>query len=123
MCVVSLSRTSGDSKLEGWPLTGLGSFWKREGSPARAAVVDAFGTHLTQAGPDDVALFYFSGHGSQQRTAASTAASEPDLRNETIVLVEGQPMKDDGVHNREDRGRRADAEREHDEGGERRAFG
>lgn len=56
----------------------------------RSAVVDAFRAHLGQAGPDDVALFYFSGHGSQQRTAADTAAAEPDLRNETIVLVDSR---------------------------------
>jgi hypothetical protein len=31
----------------------------------RAAVVDGFRRHLAQAGPDDTALFWFSGHGSQ----------------------------------------------------------
>lgn len=29
----------------------------------RAAIVEAFDTHLSQAGPDDTVLFYFSGHG------------------------------------------------------------
>ncbi len=49
-------------------------------------VVGAFGTHLGRAGPGDVALFYFSGHGSQQRISATQATVEADRRNETIVL-------------------------------------
>ena len=35
------------------------------------------------------------------------------------MLVEWQPAKDDGIHDREDRGRRADAKRQHDEGRDR----
>src|SRR5262245_54556237 len=33
----------------------------------REAVIAAFRTHLGQAGPEDVALFCYSGHGSQEQ--------------------------------------------------------
>ena len=36
----------------------------------RDAVVAGFREHLTAAGPDDVALFWYTGHGAQQATAA-----------------------------------------------------
>lgn len=52
----------------------------------REAVTSAIRAHLGQAGPDDVALLYFSGHGSQQRAPEELWAIEPDRRNETIVL-------------------------------------
>lgn len=55
----------------------------------RAAVIDGFRTHLAQAGPDDVALFYFNGHGSQQASAPAID-TEPDRHNETIVLVDSR---------------------------------
>lgn len=56
----------------------------------RAAVTAAIREHLGQAGPDDVALLYFSGHGSQQRAPVELWALEPDHRNETIVLVDSR---------------------------------
>ena len=37
----------------------------------RESVIENFVKHLGQAGPDDVALFYYSGHGSQARTDCS----------------------------------------------------
>ncbi len=43
--------------------------------------------------------------------------------DEAVVLVERQPSKDHGIHDREDRSRRADAKRQHDEGRDRKAFG
>ncbi len=52
----------------------------------RSVVTSAIRDHLGQAGPDDVALLYFSGHGSQQRAPQELWAIEPDRRNETIVL-------------------------------------
>jgi hypothetical protein len=45
----------------------------------------AFQQVAAQAGPDDVFLFFYSGHGTQlSENAANT--SEPDLRDEAIVL-------------------------------------
>ncbi len=51
----------------------------------REGLTAAFAEHLGQAGPDDVALFYYSGHGSQQRVPEELAV-EGDLLDETLVL-------------------------------------
>ncbi len=48
----------------------------------------AFQEVSRQAGPDDMFLFFFSGHGSQEDTQAS--AVEPDGRTESIVLRDGE---------------------------------
>lgn len=51
----------------------------------RQAVVDGFRQHLKQAGPDDVVLFYYSGHGSQESAPEEFWPIEPDKMNETLV--------------------------------------
>ncbi|MEZ4866976.1 MAG: caspase family protein [Caldilineaceae bacterium] len=51
----------------------------------RQAVVDGFRTYLTQAKAGDVALFYYSGHGSQSHTPPEFLHLEPDGLDETIV--------------------------------------
>lgn len=51
----------------------------------REAVINGF-RQLGQAGEGDVALFYYSGHGSQQCTPPEFWAIEPDHKNETLVL-------------------------------------
>lgn len=56
----------------------------------RAAFVDAVRTHLAGAGPEDTALLYYSGHGSQQQAPQELWPSEPDRRNETLVLVDSR---------------------------------
>ena len=56
----------------------------------RAAVTGHFVDHLGKAGPEDVALFYFSGHGSQQATPQELWTIEPDHRNETVVCVDSR---------------------------------
>jgi len=48
----------------------------------------AFQSVASQAGPDDMFLFFFSGHGSQ--TAGATSGLEPDGRTESIVLTDGE---------------------------------
>ncbi len=48
----------------------------------------AFQSVAAQAGPDDMFLFFFSGHGSQEDGA--TSALEPDGRTESIVLTDGE---------------------------------
>ncbi|OFE16396.1 peptidase C14 caspase catalytic subunit p20 [Humibacillus sp. DSM 29435] len=56
----------------------------------RAAVTDGFRTHLGQATADDVAVFYYSGHGSQQACPPELWGGEPDHLNETIVCVDSR---------------------------------
>lgn len=61
-----------------------------------AAIVDGFRTHLTKAGPDDVALFWFSGHGSTEAVPQHFAHLESNGKwLQTLVChdsrVEGRP--------------------------------
>ncbi|MBX9707718.1 MAG: caspase family protein [Caulobacteraceae bacterium] len=53
-----------------------------------AGVRRAFAQVARDAGPDDMFLFFFSGHGSQEEGGPS--AREPDGRTETIVLRDGE---------------------------------
>jgi pimeloyl-ACP methyl ester carboxylesterase len=46
--------------------------------------------HLRQAGPDDVALLYYSGHGSQERTPPEFWHLEPDRLDETLVCYDSR---------------------------------
>ena len=52
------------------------------------SVRSAFARVAAEAGPDDMFLFFFSGHGDQSDTAVSRL--EPDGRSESIVLRDGQ---------------------------------
>lgn len=56
----------------------------------RQAVIDGFREHLSQAGPDDVALFYYSGHGSQETAPPEFWTIEPDRRDETLVCYDSR---------------------------------
>lgn len=56
----------------------------------RQAVIDGFHNHLCQAGPDDVALFYYAGHGSQEMAPVEFWQIEPDHHNETLVLYDSR---------------------------------
>ncbi|HVF59365.1 MAG TPA: caspase family protein [Thermoanaerobaculia bacterium] len=59
----------------------------------RAAILRGIETHLVrQAGPGDVVLFYFSGHGSQVRNSRS---DEPDGRDETLVPADSRASAPD----------------------------
>lgn len=51
----------------------------------RQAIIDNFREHLCQAGSNDVALFYFCGHGSQEPAPPELWHLEPDHHNETVV--------------------------------------
>lgn len=59
----------------------------------REGVRSAFARVAAQAGPDDMFLFFYSGHGNQVDADASSA-TEPDARNEEITLRDGG-MTDD----------------------------
>ena len=53
----------------------------------RDGFLTAFRQHLGQAGPEDQALFFFAGHGSQEDVPPELAHLEPlDGKNETLVL-------------------------------------
>jgi hypothetical protein len=65
----------------------------------RLNIVSKFETHLTQAGPDDIAFFYYSGHGSQEPAHELFWEVEEDKKNETLVcydsrLVDGMDLAD-----------------------------
>ena len=56
----------------------------------RQGVISAWRSHLGQAGPDDVALFYYSGHGSQENAPVEFWDFEPDKMNETLVCYDSR---------------------------------
>lgn len=56
-----------------------------DAAATRQGILDAFHSHLGQAGPGDVALFYYSGHGSQQPSPQEFWHLEPDHLDETLV--------------------------------------
>ena len=56
----------------------------------RPAVIDAFRDHLGRAKEGDVALFYYSGHGAQERAPEEFWTIEPDHLDETLVLFDSR---------------------------------
>ena len=51
----------------------------------KANVITGFLTHLKQATANDTVVFYYSGHGSQERAPKEFWHIEPDHQNETLV--------------------------------------
>lgn len=51
----------------------------------RQAIIDSFQQHLCQASSNDVAFFYYSGHGSQEEAPPEFWHLEPDRLDETLV--------------------------------------
>ncbi|MEM6801671.1 MAG: caspase family protein, partial [Bacteroidota bacterium] len=58
----------------------------------RMNVIEKFKNHLTQAGENDIAFFYFSGHGSQEPSHEAFAHIEQDEKNETIVCYDSRSV-------------------------------
>ncbi len=56
-----------------------------EEQATRSAIINSFQTFLTQAESQDIALFYYSGHGSQEESPPEFWAIEPDHLDETLV--------------------------------------
>ncbi|HEY0602361.1 MAG TPA: caspase family protein [Herpetosiphonaceae bacterium] len=56
----------------------------------RQAVIDGFRQHLGKAGRDDIALFYYSGHGSQEQSPPEFWEIEPDHLDETLVCYDSR---------------------------------
>lgn len=63
------------------------------GEATLPAFRSAFAEVARQAGPDDMFLFFFSGHGSQIDDAED--AAELDRRDETLVFADGEELTDD----------------------------
>ncbi len=51
----------------------------------RQAIIDGFRDHLAQATEQDIVLFYYCGHGSQEDTPPEFWSVEPDRLDETLV--------------------------------------
>ncbi len=62
----------------------------KNGEATRQAVIDGFRNHLGWAKEGDVALFYYSGHGSQEPSPEEFWAIEPDRLDETLVCVDSR---------------------------------
>ena len=62
----------------------------KNGEATRQAVVDAFSDHFGKAKKGDVALFYYSGHGSQGQAPEEFWKLEPDHLDETLVLFDSR---------------------------------
>ena len=62
------------------------------GGATRAAVRSAIENVAAAAGPDDIFLFFYSGHG--QQIDGRPSATEPDGRDEALTLIDG-PLTDD----------------------------
>ncbi|WP_413167546.1 caspase family protein [Capilliphycus salinus ALCB114379] len=56
-----------------------------EEQATRSAIINSFKTFLTQAESEDIALFYYSGHGSQEESPPEFWVVEPDRLDETLV--------------------------------------
>jgi hypothetical protein len=73
-----LRLTSGDTKAA------------TETKPTRNAVINAFRSHLRQAGKEDVALFFYSGHGSYETSPEELWQLDPSRRNQTLVCYDSR---------------------------------
>ncbi len=60
------------------------------GQATRQAVIDGFRRHLGAASGGDTAVFYYSGHGSQEPALPEQLRVEPDAQNETLVLADSR---------------------------------
>jgi hypothetical protein len=56
----------------------------------RQAIIDGFENYLCQAGSDDIALFYYSGHGGQEKAPEEFWDLEPDRLDETLVCYDSR---------------------------------
>ncbi|MEM6400911.1 MAG: caspase family protein [Cyanobacteria bacterium P01_D01_bin.116] len=62
----------------------------KDSEATRQGIIDGFREHLCQAGSNDVALFHYSGHGSQENAPKEFWDIEPDRLNETLVCYDSR---------------------------------
>ncbi len=55
-----------------------------------ANIISGFREHLGSAGPDDVAWFHYSGHGSEEKTAPEFLALEPNGKDQTLICIDSR---------------------------------
>ncbi|BAZ69446.1 MAG: caspase family protein [Pelatocladus maniniholoensis HA4357-MV3] len=58
----------------------------------RQAIVDGFRQHLCNADSEDVVLFYYAGHGGQQKSPQEFWSLEPDRLDETLVCYDSRTV-------------------------------
>lgn len=74
-------------KAQGWNLH-LKTL--KDSEATRQGIIDGFREHLCQADSNDVALFHYSGHGSQEKAPPEFWDIEPDKQNETLVCYDSR---------------------------------
>jgi hypothetical protein len=62
----------------------------KDGEATRQSIIDAFRQHFRPAGLGDVAVFYYSGHGSQEQAPEEFWPLEPDHLDETLVCYDSR---------------------------------
>jgi pimeloyl-ACP methyl ester carboxylesterase len=62
----------------------------KDADATRSNVVQSFRSHLGKAGPDDVVLFHYSGHGARWRAAGAFNRFYPDGRDEGLVCYDSR---------------------------------
>lgn len=62
----------------------------KDGDATRANIIDRVRSHLRQAGPGDVALFQFCGHGARWASSAAFREAFPDGRDEGLVCSDSR---------------------------------
>ncbi|BAY46957.1 peptidase C14 caspase catalytic subunit p20 [Scytonema sp. HK-05] len=61
---------------------------------SRQAIIQGFRQHLCQAKSEDIVLFYFAGHGSQEHAPEEFWTLEPERLDETLVCYDTAKWKD-----------------------------
>ncbi|MBW4512245.1 MAG: caspase family protein [Scytonematopsis contorta HA4267-MV1] len=74
-------------KTEGW---NLHLKILKDSEATRQGIINGFREHLCQANSNDVALFYYSGHGSQEPAPPEFWEFQPEKLNETLVCYDSR---------------------------------
>ncbi len=62
----------------------------RDAEATREAIIDGFRTHLSRAREDDIALFYYCGHGSTEPAPPEWQSFDSDGKNQTLIPVDAR---------------------------------
>ena len=67
----------------------------------RQGIIDGFQQYLTQADSEDIALFYYSGHGGQEKAPPEFRHLEPDGLDETLVCYDSRTPESQDLADKE----------------------